>query len=134
MRGLLAVLVGFLIGSFVNLGIVMVGPELIPLPPEIDPTDPESLKAHADLLESKHFITPWVAHAMGTLVGALIALAIAKVNRAQKAFIIGVLFLIGGITAATMIPAPMWFYFADLVLAYVPMAWLATKIMGTEDR
>lgn len=86
------------------------------------------------MLESKHFITPWVAHAMGTLVGALIALAIAKVNRAQKAFIIGVIFLIGGITAATMIPAPTWFYFADLVLAYVPMAWLATKIMGTEDK
>ncbi|MHC4375442.1 MAG: hypothetical protein ACYS26_02475 [Planctomycetota bacterium] len=134
MRGLLAVLVGFLIGGFVNMGVIMVGPELIPLPPEIDPTDPESLKAHADLLESKHFITPWVAHAMGTLVGALVGLFIAKVNRAQKAFIIGVLFLIGGITAAAMIPAPMWFVAADLLLAYIPMAWLATKILGREDR
>lgn len=42
MRGLLAVLVGFFIGGFVNMGIVMVGPELIPLPPEIDPTAPRA--------------------------------------------------------------------------------------------
>lgn len=134
MRGLFAVVVGFLIGGFVNMGIITVGPELIPLPPEIDPTDPESLKTHADLLESKHFITPWVAHAMGTLVGALIALFIAKVNRARKAYIIGAIFLVGGITACCMIPSPVWFIAADLLLAYIPMAWLATKILGTEDR
>jgi hypothetical protein len=51
MRGLLAVLLGIVVGGFVNMGIITVGPELIPLPPEIDPADPESLAAHADLLE-----------------------------------------------------------------------------------
>lgn len=129
MRGFLAVLLGLLLGGAVNMGIVTIGPELIPLPPEIDPSDPESLAAHAHLLEPRHFVTPWVAHALGTLVGALVALAVARVERARKAYLVGVVFLAGGIAACFLIPAPVWFVVADLGLAYLPMAWLATRIV-----
>lgn len=37
----------------------------------------------------------------------------------------GVLYLCGGIAASLMIPAPAWFIALDLLLAYLPMAWLA---------
>jgi len=35
--------------------------------------------------------------------------------------------LVGGIAACFMIPAPAWFMAADLLLAYLPMVWLAIK-------
>ena len=38
------------------------------------------------------------------------------------------LFLAGGIAASFMIPAPAWFIALDLLLAYIPMAWLAVQI------
>lgn len=47
---------------------------------------------------------------------------------AATAYGIGIAFLAGGITAATMIPAPAWFIAIDLVGAYLPMAWLALRI------
>lgn len=41
------------------------------------------------------------------------------------AWVIGGGFLAGGVAAAFMIPAPAWFIALDLLLAYLPMAWLA---------
>jgi hypothetical protein len=47
---------------------------------------------------------------------------------------IGVLFLIGGTAAVMMLPAPMWFSALDLIVAYIPMAWLGGKIGMTLKR
>ena len=80
------------------------------------------------LLQPRHFIAPFVAHALGTLVGALAAHTIAGSRKALFAWVIGVLFLCGGIAASLMIPAPTWFKAVDLLFAYLPMAWLATWI------
>ena len=43
---------------------------------------------------------------------------------------IGVLFLIGGITVNYMLPGPIWFAIVDIVLAYIPMAWIGGKIVA----
>jgi hypothetical protein len=59
-----------------------------------------------------------------------VALAVARVNRPRKAYIIGAFFFVGGVAACFMIPAPFWFIAADLLLAYFPMAWLAVKLTG----
>jgi len=128
MRNVLAVVAGIIAGSAVNMGIVMVGPNIIPMPPGIDPSDPESIKASIHLFEAQHFIVPFLAHALGTLIGALVAYVVAEVHQLRSAYIIGAVFFLGGIWASTMIPAPTWFIVTDLVIAYIPMAWLATKI------
>jgi hypothetical protein len=47
----------------------------------------------------------------------------------RYAFGIGGWNLFGGIMAATMIPAPLWFILVDLILAYIPMAYLAGKLV-----
>jgi hypothetical protein len=45
------------------------------------------------------------------------------------AFVIGLVFLIGGVVAASvMIPAPAWFIALDLVAAYLPMAWFGAHL------
>ncbi len=128
LRNILAVVIGLVAGSAVNMSLVVVGPSLIPPPPGVDLTTAEGLAKGMPLLEAKHFVFPFLAHALGTLAGALAAFLVAGSRNAVFAYVIGVLFLAGGIAAAFMIPAPAWFIGLDLVVAYLPMAWLATVI------
>lgn len=123
-RNILAVVLGVFIGGGVNMGLILLGGALIPPPQGVDPNDMESLKTSMHLFEAKHFLFPFLAHALGTLAGALSAAWIAVTYRRTCALLIGLVFLAGGIAAAVMLPAPAWFIATDLVLAYLPMAWL----------
>jgi hypothetical protein len=127
-KNIIALVVGILIGGLVNMGLVSLGPILIPPPPGVDMTDMDSLAQSIHLMGPQHFLFPFLAHALGTLVGASIAFRLAGRNATLLAYGVGVFFLVGGIAAARMIPAPVWFVVADLVIAYLPMAWLATRI------
>jgi hypothetical protein len=42
---------------------------------------------------------------------------------------IGALFLIGGFMMVIMLPSPLWFDVVDIVGAYLPMAYLAARVM-----
>lgn len=128
LRNILAVLAGVILGSVANMAIITFGPSLIPPPAGVDMSTPEGLAAAIALFEPRHFVTPFLAHALGTLVGALVAFLAAASHKARFAYAIGVLFLIGGVAACFMIPAPAWFMALDLLLAYLPMAWLAIRI------
>ena len=128
LRNILAVIVGSVIGSVVNMGIIMLSGSVIPPPEGADLTTPEGLKASMILMEPRHFIFPFLAHALGTFVGAYIAARIAANRKMTMAMIVGVLFLIGGIANVLMLPSPMWFTVLDLVVAYLPMAWLGGKL------
>jgi hypothetical protein len=110
------------------MAIVMVGPMVIAPPPRVDMTTPEGIAAAMPLLQPRHFIPAFLAHALGTLVGALVAYLIAPSSKSVCAYIVGVLFLIGGISACFLIPAPAWFMALDLIVAYIPMAWLGIMI------
>ena len=128
LRNILAVLAGLLVGSVVNMAIVLLGPSLIPPPAGVDVSNPESLAQSMHLFEARHFVTPFLAHALGTLVGAFVAFKVAASQKAKFAWTIGVLFLCGGVAACFMIPAPAWFMALDLLVAYLPMAWLGIRL------
>lgn len=133
-RNILAVVAGLLVGSAVNMGLVMLSGHIIPPPAGADVTTVEGLKASMHLFEPRHFVFPFLAHALGTFVGALVAVLIAETRRYLLAMIIGVFFLLGGITNAMMLPAPSWFITLDLVVAYLPMAWLAARLVAGKRR
>ncbi|MCA1930147.1 hypothetical protein [Rheinheimera sp.] len=124
-RNLLAILCGVVAGAAINMAIISLSPLLIPPPAGVDVTNTESLSLGIDLFEPKHFIMPFLAHALGTLAGALVAYLIASNYKTQFAYLISVFFLCGGIAASLLIPGPLWFISVDLLLAYLPMAWLA---------
>ena len=128
LRNVLGVVIGLVVGGAVNMSLVMAGPSVIPPPPGVDMATAEGLAKGMPLLEAKHFVFPFLAHALGTLAGALVAFLVAGSRHAALAFVVGVVFLAGGIAAAVMIPAPTGFIALDLVAAYIPMAWLATVI------
>lgn len=128
LRNILAVIIGLVIGSVANMALVKIGYQMVPPPAGLDVNDMESFKTNAHLLEPKHFLFPFLAHAIGTLVGAVVAHVIAATRRKALSLVIGVVFLVGGIAACFMIPAPAWFIALDLLLAYVPMALLGAVI------
>lgn len=128
LRNVLAVIAGIVIGSAVNMGLISIGPTLVPPPPGVDMTTAEGLRAAIHLMEPRHYIMPFLAHALGTLAGALTAYLLSATNKRLVAYLIGVVFLCGGVAAAFIIPAPAWFVALDLVVAYLPMAWLGIQI------
>lgn len=132
-RNILAVIVGVAIGSVVNMGLVMLGSALISSPEGVNPGDMESLQKGMHLFGPQHFITPFLAHALGTLAGAFVASMIAVSHNFKIAVGIGIFFLLGGITAAAMLPAPLWFEALDIILAYIPMSLLGWKLSGKES-
>ena len=123
-----AVILGLVIGGFVNMSIINISGSIIPPPNGIDITTEEGLKAAMPFFEPKHFLFPFLAHAIGTLVGAFITALIAKTYRKTLALVIGLAYLIGGIMMINLVPSPLWFSITDLVLAYIPMAFLGYKI------
>jgi hypothetical protein len=127
LKNILAVIAAIIIGMVVNMGLLMLIGNMIPPPEGVDVMDGESIKANIHLFEFKHFVGPFLAHALGTLVGAFIAAKFSANNHFKFAMGIGVFFLLGGLANIMMIPAPMWFNALDLLVAYIPMAWLGHK-------
>ncbi|MBQ20986.1 MAG: hypothetical protein CMD31_09550 [Flavobacteriales bacterium] len=128
LRNILAVVVGLVVGSAVNMGIIMISGSIIPPPNGADITTMEGLKSTMHLFGPEHYIFPFLAHALGTLVGAFVAAKIAATNKIKFALAIGAFFFLGGAINAYMLPAPTWFLILDLAGAYFPMAYLGRKL------
>ena len=126
-KNILALVAGWLGGSVINMGLVQIGHTLFPLI-NVNPNSIEDLAEVMPTLEFKYFVFPFLAHALGTLVGAIIASWIAANNKMKFAMGVGVLFLLGGIMMNYLLPGPTWFAVTDMLLAYLPMAWLGGKI------
>lgn len=128
LKNSLAVLAGIVIGSAVNMALITQSVQIIPLPEGVDPSNPESLKENIHLFEARHYVVPFLAHALGTLVGAFVAAKIATTRKMTFAYALGIWFLIGGILNVYMLNTPLLPSIIDLVLAYFPFAWLGGKI------
>lgn len=59
LRNILAVVVGAILGSVVNMGFIMVSGSIIPPPDGADVTTMEGLEASMHLFQPKHFIFPF---------------------------------------------------------------------------
>ena len=133
-RLVLAVVLGFVVGSAVNMALIKVGGSVVPPPAGTDVTTMEGLKAALLLFEAKHFLFPFLAHALGTSVGAFIAALLAPGKSVVPAYVAGCMFLAGGVASIVMLPSPLWFSAVDLLLAYLPTTWLAQTLAASMKR
>jgi hypothetical protein len=131
-KNFLAIVLGLILGSVVNMGIIMISSYIIPPPEGADLTSPEGLKLSMHLMLPKHFIMPFLAHALGTLTGALLTALIASGHKMRYALVIALFFLVGGIANIFMLPSPIWFTILDLSVAYLPMGYLGGKIIASK--
>ncbi|MBY0424981.1 MAG: hypothetical protein K2Q22_05025 [Cytophagales bacterium] len=134
LRNILAVLAGLIFGSIVNMGLIMISGSIIPPPSGADVTTMEGLKSSIHLFEPKHFLMPFLAHALGTFAGAGITSLLAVNHKILWGLGIGGAFLIGGISNVLMIPSPLWFNVIDVVFAYLPMAFFASKLLSPPNK
>ena len=134
LKVLLAIVAGFVIGSIVNMALIMMSGHVIPPPAGVDVTTAGGLNSSIHLLEPRHFVFPFLAHALGTLCGAFIAAKLASKSGWVPPMTVGALFFLGGVISARMIPAPTWFIATDLLLAYFPCAWLGYRLAGSHAR
>ena len=110
------------------MGIIMISSSIIPPPEGVDVTTMEGLKASMHLFGPKNFIMPFLAHALGTFVGAFLVAWMIPKHKMKFAIGVGAWNLIGGITNVILLPSPLAFTLIDLGLAYLPMAYLGGKL------
>jgi hypothetical protein len=127
-KNIIAVIAGFILGSIINMSLITVSGSIIPAPNGADVTTLEGLTAIIHLFEPKHFLFPFLAHALGTLGGAFLAAKIAATHKLIFAMSIGFLFLVGGVANILMLPSPLWFTLVDLIGAYLPMAYIGARL------
>ncbi|WP_293872110.1 hypothetical protein [Flavobacterium sp.] len=128
LKNILAVVLGLFIGGTLNMVIIMISGAIIPPPAGSNLTTMEGLKAAMHLMEPKHYVLPFLAHTLGTFIGAFITAKIAATSKMRLALAIGICFLVGGIMNIVMLPSPLWFTLVDVSLAYIPMAYLGGTV------
>ncbi|MEQ1595175.1 MAG: hypothetical protein ABL985_08745 [Casimicrobium sp.] len=128
LRVLFAIVLGLVVGSVVNMALITASGKVIAPPVGADVATMEGLKASMHLFEPKHFLFPFLAHALGALAGAFVAALLAPNRSLVPPMVVGALFLAGGIANVIMLPSPMWFTLVDLLLAYLPTAWLGRTL------
>jgi hypothetical protein len=129
-KNILAVVVGLVVGGVVNMGLITIGMSVIPLPGGGDFNSMEAVRAAMKVALPQHFVFPFLGHAVGTLVGAFIAAKLAAGQHMKLAMVIGGFFLFGGIAMILNCGGPVWFIATDLLLAYIPMAYLGGILGG----
>ena len=129
MKSILLSVLGLILGALTNGMIVQIGATIVSAPLGMDISTEAGLAKAMPLMEFKHFVFPFLAHAFGSFVGAFFVSKM-RVNRTFiNAMAIGFAFLAGGVMMVVMMPAtPVWFILLDLMLAYLPMAYLGYKL------
>ena len=132
LRNISAPILGWILGSVVNMGIIMLSPLVLTYPEGFDNSTMERLAETIHLLSTGLLLMPFFAHALGALFGAFVAAKTAASHQMKFALGVGAFFLIGGILMVNMVPSPTWFNALDLIVAYIPMAFIGGKLAGAK--
>jgi hypothetical protein len=129
MKSILLSILGLIIGAISNGLIVQLGTQLISAPAGQDLTTEKGLAAAMAHMLPIHFLFPFLAHALGTFIGAFFVSKM-KVERSLiHAMAIGFAFLAGGVMMVLSLPVtPIWFTLLDLIFAYLPIAYLGYRL------
>lgn len=137
-KSIRTVLVASVIGGMVNGLIVKYGSAIIPYPEGYSYATEELMKSTIHLLKPINYIVPFMAHAIGTLVGCLIVynFAFSDKEKLRLSLIVAGLFFMGGAIMVKILAgySPTWFNYVDLIGAYFPMAFIAKFIKGKMDK
>lgn len=124
MKTLLYFLIALILGAVFNSLILNLGMKVISPPEGFDMNNPSELAKAMKVMEVRHFLFPFLAHALGTLIGAMVFTYFSKSVRLIFPMFIAGLFFAGGIYMVLILPSPIWFNILDLMLAYFPMAYI----------
>ncbi|MFM8595466.1 MAG: hypothetical protein ACKOBN_00045 [Flavobacteriales bacterium] len=129
MKSILLSILGLFIGAITNGLIVQLGTKLVSAPAGHDLSTEKGLVEAMPHMQPIHFLFPFLAHAIGSFIGAFFVSKM-KVERSLiHSMAIGFAFLAGGVMMVISLPAtPLWFILTDLIFAYLPMAYLGYRL------
>lgn len=127
-RNILAILIGLVAGGVLNMAIVSASHAVYPLPDDVDPNNLKEFQAHIEAhgLPTGALLMVLAAHAGGSFASGFVCGLIARRPWYAAAIGLGILWTCGGVAALMMLPSPLWFAIADLVL-YIPAAVLGVR-------
>ena len=126
-RRIAAVVIGTFVAIALIAAVEYLGHQVYPPPSGIDITDPEALKAYAELVPIGALLFVGAAWMIGTFGGGMLATLIAKEAATTNCSIIGGLVLAGTIMTLISIPHPVWFSIASIV-AIVATTFVTSKV------
>jgi hypothetical protein len=127
LRSLLAAILGLLAGFWIILAGQLLGQKIYPPPPWLDVNNPDSLAAAMKVIPAGALAIVLVSWAVGTFIGSGIAARIAPTWKIGQGMIVGILFLMSGISNMSMFPHPPWFWIIGVV-EFLPVAYLGAKL------
>jgi hypothetical protein len=127
LRSILAIILGFLAGSFTVYLIELPGMIIYSPPPGTDMSDSEAMKKHLASLPTVALAGVALAWTMGPLVGAWLAALIARRAFLAHGLVVGAIFLVMDLIMLSMIPHPIWLA-AVGVVAPLLSAWLGATL------
>lgn len=125
-RSLLAIVAGLVVAMIVIAGVEAVGHAVFPPPAELDLTRAEDQERLMELLPLEAKLAVVFAWLLGSLAGAVAAIAIAR--RVLPAWIVGVAIAGLGLWTTQMFPHPDWMLACAVVLPLVAVV-LAKRVM-----
>ena len=126
-RNFIALLLAFLSAWLVTSAIIILGHSIVPTPEGMDTNSFESIKNNFHLFQTKHFIFPLIAHAMGTFISAYIVSHFAVSHKFKFALGVGVLFMFVSLWLSLRIGHFRWIGILEIAL-YIPMSLFAYSL------
>jgi len=114
LRKIGATLAGIVLAFAVIVIVEMVGNALYPLPPGVDPRNPESLARAMRNVPAAALAVVVIGWTAGALAGSWLAARIAR--SVWPAVIVGALVVCGAVANMLTIPHPLWMWITSIVL------------------
>ena len=115
-RSVIAVVLALVLAVALVVGVEVMSSILHPLPPGLDPADPEVLKAHVAGYPAGVLLLAGLGWGLTTLLSAWLATRLGSGRHPAHGILVGSILLIAAIANMLMLPYPIWFWILNLVV------------------
>jgi MFS family permease len=123
-------------GSIAAMVLIKVGEmglyNVYPLPNGINVHDKESLMQAIRQMPTSAFLMLIAVYVVASFIGGLVATLVGNRVAARPAIAVGVVLTIAGMVNAVMVPNPIWFTIANLLI-YLPSAYMGYLAIRRKD-
>ena len=127
LRKILAGVAGVVVAGLVVYAVEWAGHAVYPPPDGLDFADPEQMAPYVAGLPVGAFAFVLAAWALGAFIGTFVACRIGTARPQIYAAVVAGLILVGAIANMVVIPHPVWFMIAAVVLI-TAAGWLAARV------
>lgn len=128
-RSILAVLGGGLVCGIVVFAVEAVSSQVFPLPPGVDLTDPEAIRAAVADLPLGAFLFLLLAWFVGVFAGAWVAARLAPQSPFVHGMIVTGLVVASAVVNLSTLPHPAWMWVAGPAVIFAS-GWLGARLGG----